>query len=209
MVTSMVTRLVVLAVMAGAVCVVVSPGAGMQAPPVANVSHVHFVITELVEVFNQERARAGVSPLKIAPKLTEAAQVHAHDMAKHEVLSHQGSDGTTPAQRVKQQGYLYQKIGENIARGQPTSEAVVRSWMRSSGHRHNILGDFTEVGAARVSSKSGTSYWCVVFALPISSRSDSRVFLATLLTSMVTPNMAETFVIGAESRQRPRHVIIR
>jgi len=165
MVTTIMARLVALAA-AGAVCVAFSHAPGGQAPQATNVSEANAVITELIGALNRERNLAGMSPLKIVPKLTKAARVHVHDMAEHETLSHQGSDGTTPAQRVKQQGYPYQKTGENIARGQSTSEAVMQSWMQSPGHRQNILGDFTEVGAARASSKSGTPYWCVVFASP-------------------------------------------
>lgn len=209
MLISTVMRLVVLGVVASAVCVAFSHASGTQAPQATNVSEVDSVITELIEAFNRERALVGRSPLKLTPKLTEAARAHAHDMAKHEMLSHRGSDGTTPAQRVKQQGYPYQKIGENIASGQPTPEAVMQSWMQSPGHRRNILGDFAELGAARVSSQNGASYWCVVFALPLSSRSDSRAFSATLLASAFAPNMAETLVRGAEVRRVPRHVVTR
>jgi uncharacterized protein YkwD len=166
MVTTRMAHLMAPVMAAGAVFMVFSPGLGTQAPRATNVSEVNVVITELLEELNRERNLAGISPLKIAPKLTEAARVHVHDMAKHERLSHQGSDGTTPGQRVKQQGYPYQKTGENIARGQEMSAAVVQSWMQSPGHRENILGDFTEVGIAQASSKSGTPYWCVVFASP-------------------------------------------
>jgi uncharacterized protein YkwD len=166
MVTTLMARLVALAVAAGAVCGVTLHVLGMQAPQATRVFEADSVLTEFLEALNRERNRAGIASLKIAPKLTEAARVHVHDMAKHEMLSHQGSDGTTPARRVKQQGYLYQKSGENIASGQATPKAVMQSWMRSPGHRRNILGDFTEVGAALASSKSGTPYWCAVFASP-------------------------------------------
>lgn len=43
-------------------------------------------------------------------------------------------------------------VGENVAYGYPTGRAVVRAWMRSEGHRDNILNPrfrLVAVGAAR------------------------------------------------------------
>lgn len=169
MATTRVACCVALVVMAGVIGATFSHVSTMQLPHATNAAEVNAVLTDLVDVHNQERAQAGLSPLKIAPKLTEAAQLHANDMAQREKLTHQGSNGTTPAQRVEQQGYFYRKIGENVASGPPTPPLVVQAWMQSPHHRRNILGNFTEIGAARVLSKNGTPYWCVVFGLPIAT----------------------------------------
>jgi len=43
--------------------------------------------------------------------------------------------------------YPVAAMGENIARGQRTPQAVMTSWMNSEGHRNNILNpDYTEMG---------------------------------------------------------------
>lgn len=125
------------------------------------------VIVELLEAHNRERAQAGLSPLHLNPRLTQAAQAHAQDMAARGNLSHKGSDGSTPAQRVERQDYPYIQLAENIAAGHQTSDAVVHSWMESPHHRRNILGDFSELGAARVTSEAGVPYWVTVFGQPM------------------------------------------
>jgi uncharacterized protein YkwD len=122
-------------------------------------------IATLIALVNQERHQAGLAPLTIDATLMVAAQTQAQSMAAHRELGHQGRNGTTPAQRVAQHGYRAVKVGENIARGQDTPGVVLQGWMQSPPHRHNILGHFAEVGAARATSADGTPYWCVVFGL--------------------------------------------
>ena len=106
-------------------------------------------------------------PLKLSPKLCESAAVHARDMAKRQKLDHKGSDGSTVMDRVKRAGYVYVRVGENIAKGQRTVDQVMDTWMKSPGHRANILADFTEMGAARVEDDEGMNYWCVNFGIPM------------------------------------------
>jgi uncharacterized protein YkwD len=123
-------------------------------------------IATLVALVNQERHQAGSAPLTIDATLMAAAQTQAQYMAVQRAMGHQGHRGTTPAQRVAQQGYRASRVGENIARGQTTPAAVLQSWMQSPPHRHNILGHFSAVGAARATDADGTPYWCMVFGLP-------------------------------------------
>lgn len=52
---------------------------------------------------------------------------------------------------------------ENVAQGHPTGAAMHDGWMNSSGHRANILGDYTDVGIAFLSS-GGTTWGVEVFA---------------------------------------------
>jgi hypothetical protein len=51
---------------------------------------------------------------------------------------------------------------ENVAHGHPTGTAMHDGWMGSSGHRANILGDFTDIGIAFLSS-GGTTWGVEVF----------------------------------------------
>jgi hypothetical protein len=53
--------------------------------------------------------------------------------------------------------------GENVAQGYPTGAAMHDGWMSSSGHRANILGDYTDVGIAFLNS-GGTTWGVQVFA---------------------------------------------
>ena len=121
----------------------------------------------LLDAHNRERAEAELPPLAVSPALTAAAGLHAGEMVALGEITHEGPEGSTPADRIRSQGYPYRRVGENVAAGQKTVEAVMGSWMNSEGHRENILGDFREMGAARVNDDEGLPYWCVVFASPI------------------------------------------
>jgi hypothetical protein len=51
---------------------------------------------------------------------------------------------------------------ENIAQGHANGSAMHAGWMESSGHRANVLGDFTDIGIAFVES-GGTTWGVEVF----------------------------------------------
>ena len=122
---------------------------------------------QLLEAHNKARADAKLPPLAIDARLTEAARRHARDMAEHEKMTHEGSDGSRPDERVKRAGYHFVRTGENVAEGQESVDKVLESWMNSPEHKANILGEFTQMGAARAVDESGEPYWCVDFGKPI------------------------------------------
>ena len=118
----------------------------------------------LVELHNKERAKEKLGPLKVNAKLMAAAEVHAKWMAENEKMSHEGADGSDPAKRVKDQGYLFERIGENVAEGQKNGTMAMKAWMESPHHKENILKpEFTEIGVACEISASGEPYWAADF----------------------------------------------
>ena len=124
------------------------------------------LLSALLEGHNRERAAASLPPLTLNAKLNAAAQGHARDMADHDKMTHDGSDGSTPAQRIERQHYNFRASGENVAEGQTSVAEVMKGWMNSPPHKKNILGDFKEMGAGRAASSDGTLYWSVDFGLP-------------------------------------------
>jgi uncharacterized protein YkwD len=54
-------------------------------------------------------------------------------------------------------------VTENIAMGQASAAEVVADWMRSDGHRANILGSHSRIGVAMARATDGTVYWCQQF----------------------------------------------
>jgi uncharacterized protein YkwD len=124
------------------------------------------LVRAVLAAHNRERSEAKLPPLTLDRKLTAAAQVQADDMAKHQKMAHEGSDGSSPFDRIKRQNYRYRSAGENIAEGQRTVEALMRVWMDSPPHRENILGKFEQAGIAVARDDEGTPYWCVDFATP-------------------------------------------
>jgi uncharacterized protein YkwD len=120
----------------------------------------------VLELTNDERQKAGLGPLALSTELSDAAQEYSQVLATSGCFEH--TCGAVPnfGDRALQAGYTgWSALGENIAAGYPTAEAVVSSWMNSPGHRANILSaKFTEIGVGMVSGggKFGT-YWAEEF----------------------------------------------
>ncbi|MFD4974360.1 CAP domain-containing protein [Streptomyces sp. NPDC058424] len=115
----------------------------------------------VVELVNAERSKAGCSALTVNAKLTKAAQAHSEDMAAHRNMSHTGSDGSNPGDRITRAGYSWQSYGENVAYGYATPEQVMAGWMSSAGHKANILNcSFKEIG---VGLAQPGNYWTQEF----------------------------------------------
>ena len=128
---------------------------------------------QLLQLTNEQRRRAGLQPLRLSSKLGQAAQSHAQDMARNNIFSHTGSNGSTMVDRVKKVGYSYSTIGENIAAGGATPAATIQQWMNSPGHRRNILNpSFTEIGFGYVAAPNTEyrHYWVQVFGSPMNAR---------------------------------------
>ena len=127
-------------------------GAGLafsMAPPAQPLPapDLHPIEARVVERTNQQRARHGLPPLSVDPRLLSSARNHAAWMTNSRSLTH-----TTKA------------VGENIAMGQSSSAEVINSWMNSSGHRANILNpSYTRIGVAAYATPDGTIFWCQQF----------------------------------------------
>jgi uncharacterized protein YkwD len=114
---------------------------------------------KVIQLTNEQRAKFGCATVRTESKLTTAARVHSVDMVQKNYFSHTGSDGSTFVTRVKLTGYT-SPIGENIAWGYRTPEAVMTAWMNSSGHRANILNCKAKaVGVGLARKADGTPYW--------------------------------------------------
>ena len=77
-----------------------------------------------------ERAQVGTAPVTQNAALQAAAQAHAADLAARRSLSHTGSDGSSVMDRIARAGYQACFGAENIARGQPSVEAVMTAWRK-------------------------------------------------------------------------------
>lgn len=126
---------------------------------------------EMLTLVNQQRAagaqcgdtwRPPAPPLQLDWTLIQVAQDHSKDMLQMRKLTHTGSDGSNPGQRITRAGYAHAGWGENAAAGYPTVESVVQGWTRSPGHCRNLMNpSHTEMGIGRAGN-----YWTQVFARP-------------------------------------------
>jgi uncharacterized protein YkwD len=121
----------------------------------------------IVELTNKERAREKLPPLKVNARLLKCAREHSENMARQMKMDHV-LDGKEPKDRVREAGYAFMNMGENVAYGQRTPVDVLKSWMNSNGHRENILrAEFTEIGVAVSRSSKGVPYYTQVFGRPL------------------------------------------
>jgi uncharacterized protein YkwD len=105
------------------------------------------VEARVVEKTNEQRARYGLPPLVVDPKLLDSARNHAVWMTKNRAMVHTS-----------------QAVAENIAMGQNSSKEVINAWMNSSGHRANILNpNYSRIGVAAYVTPEGTIFWCQQF----------------------------------------------
>lgn len=124
---------------------------------------------EVVRLTNQYRLKHGQRALVVSPKLTDAARLHAEQMAAYQRLEHNISGARYPnlQSRLEAVRYAYATAGENIAWNQPGADAVMNTWLNSTGHRANILNaEVTEIGVAVARSSNGEPYWIQVFGRP-------------------------------------------
>jgi hypothetical protein len=104
--------------------------------------------TDLFDLINRERAKRGITLLQTSKSLIPLARRHSQDMAARSELTHISIDGKTYAERLKEAGVFFRGTGENVAFSQSfLPEAIHHSFMKSKGHRENILDPrFDSVG---------------------------------------------------------------
>lgn len=108
---------------------------------------------------NVERAAAGVLPVRSDVRLRAAAARRSRDLAASGALSH---DGWVDA--IRAAGYTGGALGENIAYGYGSAESVMSGWMRSTGHRANILRSyFRDLGVGCTRDGRGRLWWVQSF----------------------------------------------
>ena len=124
---------------------------------------------DVIRITNQKRRKRGLDPLTGDDLLHKAAQGHADEMdAMGRYLGHDSTDGRDPGDRIDEVNYDWRVYRENVASGQRTAKEVVKAWMKSPGHRKNILSDdISEIGVGfAVDDQSGSAYWVQKFADP-------------------------------------------
>ena len=119
------------------------------------------------DVINSYRHAQGLKPLKLNASLTEAAKAHSRDLAKWDRISHYGSDGSNPWDRVKRVGYNAKVAAENVGTGQASIDEALKGWKESAAHNKNLLlPDVEHMGIALVSDPTTdcTTFWTLVIA---------------------------------------------
>lgn len=117
---------------------------------------------EILSRINHYRASHGLPPLKMDETISREARVHSREMAVHAVPF--GHDGFR--QRMS---HLMKSVpdtaggAENVAYNYKTAKVVTEGWINSTGHRHNILGNYNLTGIGIVRDRAGKLYYTQLF----------------------------------------------
>ncbi len=116
---------------------------------------------EVIRLVNEQRVQNGLNPLTENWELSRVARYKSQDMVDNRYFSHTSPTYGSPFQMIRNFGISFRSVGENIAYGQRTPQAVVTAWKNSSGHRANILNSsYTQIGVGYVADGN---YWTQMF----------------------------------------------
>jgi uncharacterized protein YkwD len=118
------------------------------------------------------RGRAGLTSLGEADALDASARAKAGDIFSCDSFSHFAC-GRQFTYWMEETGYIAAscwRVGENLAWGtgeHGTVRSIFQAWMRSPGHRRNILGNYSQlgvsVGVGELGGRPGTRVWAQHF----------------------------------------------
>jgi uncharacterized protein YkwD len=117
---------------------------------------------QVIHFINRERNLAGLPSLELDVRLQTAARWMSHDMATGGKVpaDHVDSLGRTFDVRILEEGvYPYIHLGEVIAGGFSSPEAVVKAWMNSPGHKARLLdANYEHIGIGHAYDLN-TDHW--------------------------------------------------
>lgn len=135
-----------------------TPAATSTTEPISN-TNASSIEKSMVSLVNQDRANAGLPPLKIDNSLTVYARVHSKDMSDNNFFSHTSPTNGGFSERLKNSNITYSSAGENIALYNSIEKAQA-GLMSSDGHRANILNkNYTHVGIGIVWNQQKGAYY--------------------------------------------------
>ncbi len=130
---------------------------GVYASAQAQVSFDSGAEAQILTELNHARQQAGKSPLKLDPKLRDAARKHTELQLKNRALSHQFAGEPPLQERLRSAGVFFTAAAENVGMNTALDD-VNNMFLRSPGHRANMLNDaYDSVGIGVI--HSGPSYW--------------------------------------------------
>ncbi|MBW4650372.1 MAG: CAP domain-containing protein [Kastovskya adunca ATA6-11-RM4] len=113
---------------------------------------------------NQYRQSRNLPPLSLNSTISQQARAHSQNMAAgRTAFSH---DGFNQRVAVIGQTSPYRSAAENIAYNQGYSapgKQAVEGWLKSTGHRKNIEGQFDSAGIGVAQNAKGEYYFTQIF----------------------------------------------
>ncbi|MDP3305354.1 MAG: Ig-like domain-containing protein [Erysipelotrichaceae bacterium] len=117
---------------------------------------------EVARLTNIEREKAGKSILKYNNYIAAGAQIRSEELVVS--FSHTRPDGSRFFTVFDDPDFTYRYIGENLALGYKSPAEVVAAWMKSEGHRKNLLSDnYSDIGVGITKGENGRYHWAQIF----------------------------------------------
>jgi uncharacterized protein YkwD len=128
-------------------------------------SKMPFTADILCQAINQRRSeQAGLQPLTLSVRASQAAAMHAKELSERGVLTHIGQDGRNTGNRLDKAGVPWTRYSENLKRKCTTPQACVDEMHADPLMRNNMLSSHvTLCGAGSALDAKGQQYVVVDF----------------------------------------------
>ena len=119
----------------------------------------------LLNYINDERAKVNAEPLTLDKTLCEISNKRAEEISRKNSFSHTRPNGSSWQTMHDEYNVCWHHNGEDIG-AVPTAEYVFDLWMKSDGHRENMLSkDFKKLGVGYYFNDNSEygHYWVLDF----------------------------------------------
>lgn len=137
-----------------------------QDPPDGQLNDFQALMLDLINDARSQSRNCGTEFFPEAPpvnwdeRIEAATQKHAEDMADTGIVSHTGSDGSNPGDRLLTEGYEFFSWSDNVLFGRSDAGSALDAFLGSTSHCASIMNpDMQDVGAGNVGN-----YWNILFA---------------------------------------------
>jgi uncharacterized protein YkwD len=114
---------------------------------------------QLIDLINVRRTAMGLNALRVDVTLVSAARRHSNDIGPRGLCQHNGTDGSSPWDRIAQAGYSGTGLGEVVACNYDTPLNTVDGWWASPGHYGVLTGNnVNDIGCGWWYTGTGTGW---------------------------------------------------
>jgi len=116
---------------------------------------------DILKLINEHRLSLGLNALSMNAFIYQEAVSHSNFMIENSTMSHEGF--SERAARITDTLGVG-RVGENVAYGYSSAEAVVEGWLNSDGHRRNIENpDYNLTGISASLNDDNRYYFTQIF----------------------------------------------
>src|SRR3989344_3203097 len=135
-------------------------------PNIITADNIDVNARELISLTNDYRKSLGLNELQPNARLTQAAVNKARDLLNKQYFAHTSPDNKKFSDWIKEVGYKYFYVGENLAIDFNNNQDLFRAWLNSPTHKENIIKpQYQEIGLAVLEGKYNNQTTVVVVQL--------------------------------------------